>query len=310
MAILFKSGAGAAATWRREVLARLPGEDWREWPEVGDPDDIEFVLLFRAEPGMFRRFRNLKAILATGAGVDGILADPDLPRDVPMARIVDPAMTQQMVQWTAYGVLHFHRWFAEYREQQARAEWRELETHESCPPVVGVLGCGEIGSEVARGLARLGFEARGWTRGPRDLGAEIRSYHGADGLDAMLDGCWFLICLLPLTPDTRGILNRDLFARMPRGAHVVNLARGGHLVQDDLLAALDSGQLRGAVLDVTDPEPLPAAHPLWRHPRVLLTPHVAGMTTPETAAAQVVVNIERVRAGEPLINAVDPARGY
>ena len=307
--ILFRSGAGDPERWREEVTARLPDVEWRAWPEVGDPKDIEVVLLFRAEPGFFGQFPNLKAILSTGAGIDGLFRDPGLPRHLPVSRIVDPQMTEQMVQWSTYAVLHFHRRFDEYRELQDRGEWLELDSPVAGPAVAGILGCGEIGSAVGRGLAAMGFEVRGWTRTPRDLG-DIECFAGEGQLDAFLAGSHYLVCLLPLTEDTRGILNRDLFGRLPRGASVINLARGGHLAQEDLLAALEEGQIRGAALDVTEPEPLPSDHPLWRHPRVLITPHVSGITTPETAADQVAENIRRIRQGLPLVNAVDLSRGY
>lgn len=309
MAILFKIGAGDPALWQREITARVPGQQFRTWPDVGNPDDIEFVLLFRAENGMFRPFRNLKAILCTGAGVDGILSDPHLPRDIPLARIVDPWMTTMLGQWVVHAVLHFQRQMPEYAAQQRRAEWRELEEWQEAPPRVGILGCGEIGGFAGRALAGLGFDVAGWTRTPRDLGP-LQGFHGDEGLEPFLRRSDHLVCLLPLTPATAGIVNARTIAMLPRGATVINGARGGHVIADDLLAALDSGHLSGAFLDVTDPEPLPQDSPLWRHPKVLITPHVAGITNPVTAASQVAENIRRALAGEPLLNRVDLGGGY
>lgn len=309
VSIVFKAGAGDPDGWQRELRKRLPGLDWRVWPDVGDPATVDFVLAFKVEPGFFAQFPNLKGILATGAGVDGLFADPDIPSHLPIARIVDPYMTQQMVQWAAYGVLHFFRRFDEYRALQAKSEWRELGSPTRHPNRVGVLGFGEIGGAIGRGLLALDFRVNGWTRRPRDLGP-IVNYAGMETLDDFLADSPFLVCSLPLTRDTQGLLNRDRLSKLPKGAVLLNLARGGHVVTDDLLALLSEGHLAGAVLDVTDPEPLPAAHPLWRHPNVIITPHEAGLTTPETATEQVADNVERILAGEPVSNPVDVTRGY
>lgn len=309
VSIVFRAGAGNPAGWERELRARIPDLDWRVWPDVGDPATVDFVLAFKVDAGFFGQFPNLKGILATGAGVDGIFADPGVPRHLPIARIVDYYMTQQMVQWAAYGVLHFYRRFDEYRVSQAKAEWRELGEPSRHPPKVGVLGFGEIGGAIGRGLLALGFRVHGWTRTPRDLGP-MPNYAGMEQLDAFLAESHFLVCMLPLTPDTRGLLNRERLSKLPEGAVVLNLARGGHVVTDDLTALLAEGRLLGAVLDVTDPEPLPPEHPLWRMPNVIITPHESGLTTPATAAGQVAKNIRRVLAGEPVNNPVDAARGY
>lgn len=309
VSIVFKAGAGDADDWQRQLSQRIPDLDWRVWPDVGDPATVHFILAFKVERGFFAQFPNLKGILAAGAGVDGLFADPDLPRGLPIARIVDPHMTQQMVQWAAYGVLHFFRRFDEYRALQAKAEWQELGSPTRHPNRVGVLGFGEIGGAIGRGLLGLGFFVQGWTMTPRDLGP-IDNLAGLDHLDAFLASSPFLICSLPLTPATRGLLNRERLSKLPKGAVVLNLARGGHVVTDDLLALLEEGHLAGAVLDVTDPEPLPPQHRLWRHPNVIITPHESGLTTPETAADQIAANVKRILAGEPVQNPVDITRGY
>jgi len=309
VSIVFKAGAGDPSGWERELGARLLGLDWRVWPDVGDPATVDFVLAFEVEPGFFAQFPNLKGVLATGAGVDGLFADPDIPTHLPIARIVDPKMTQQMVQWAAYGVLHFFRRFDEYAALQAKAVWEELGSPTRHPARVGVLGFGEIGGAIGRGLLALGFFVNGWTGSPRDLGP-IDNYAGLDQLDDFLAASPFLVCSLPLTDETRGILNRERLSKLPKGAVLLNLARGGHVVTDDLVALLDEGHLLGAVLDVTDPEPLPSDHPLWRHPNVIITPHESGLTSPATAADQVATNVQRILAGEPVANPVDVKRGY
>ncbi len=309
VSILFKAGAGDAAGWQRELSARIPDLDWRVWPDAGDPATVDFVLAFRVEPGFFAQFPNLKGVLATGAGVDGLFADKTLPTHLPIARIVDPYMTQQMVQWAAYGVLHFFRRFDEYRTLQKKAEWKELGSPTRHANRVGVLGFGEIGGAIGRGLLALGFFVQGWTNTPRDLGP-IDNFAGEAQLDEFLRTSAFLVCTLPLTPSTRGLLNRERLEKLPKGAVLVNLARGGHVVTDDLLALLNEGHLGGAVLDVTDPEPLPAGHPLWSMPNVIITPHESGLTTPATAADQIAANLKRILAREPVVNPVDVQRGY
>ena len=309
VSILFRAGAGDPEGWAKELRQRIPDLDWRVWPDTGDPTTVDFVLAFKVDPGFFSRFTNLKGILATGAGVDGIFADKDVPTDLPIARIVDPYMTGQMVQWATYGVIHFYRRFPEYRALQDKREWLELGEPAVMPPKVGVLGFGEIGSAIARGLLALGFHVHGWTRTPRDLGP-FTNYAGLDQLDAFLAESHFLVSILPLTPATTGLLNAARLAKLPQGAVVLNLGRGAHVVTDDLVAALESGHLSGAVLDVTEPEPLPVDHPLWGLPNVIITPHESGLTTPETAADQVAENVRRVLVNEPVNNPVDAARGY
>ena len=309
VSILFKAGAGDPEGWAIELTKRIPDLDWRVWPDVGDPATVDFVLAFRVEPGFFAQFPNLKGVLATGAGVDGIFSDPSVPTHLPVARIVDPYMTDQMVQWCAYGVLHFFRRFGEYRALQDRAEWAELGAPSLMQPKIGILGFGEIGSAIGRGLFPLGFHVHAWTRTPRDLGP-FRNYAGMERLDAFLAESHILICILPLTPETTGLLDEARLRQLPKGAVLLNLARGGHVVTDDMLALLNEGHLSGAMLDVTEPEPLPPEHALWAHPNVIITPHESGVTTPETAADQVAENVRRVLAGEPVNNPVDAARGY
>lgn len=310
MAILFIADpvVGGAEEWRAAMSERLPEQEFRITPDIGDPAEIEIALCFRAEPGTFNGMSSLKAILATGAGVDGLFLDPDLP-DVPIARIVDPWMADQMAGWAVYAVQHFYRRFGEYADLQNRAEWRELGNWRACPPQVGLLGYGAIGAKVGEALAALGFEVAAWTRGPRDIPG-VAHHHGAEGMQAFLARTHFLICLLPLTAETEGVIDKDVLAALPEPAFLLNMARGGHVVTDDLTAALASGRLAGAFLDVTVPEPLPAEHPLWGMRNVRITPHCSGPTNAATAADQVAANVRRALAGEALANPVDRARGY
>ena len=300
-------GAGDDEQWKSEVRRLVPGLEIRDWPDIGDPSEVEFVLLFASAPGLFDGMTGLRAVLSAGAGVDGFLGD--LPEGVPAARLVDPWMQTAMAAWVVQAVLHFARNMPAYAAQQARGVWREQFEEYFEPRRVGILGCGEIGRRTGGLLADLGFRVTGWTRTPRDLGG-LENSHGEDGLDDLLSGSEFLVCLLPLTAETEGLLDAARLARLPEGAFFVNASRGRVTVQRDLVAALDSGRLGGAWLDVTDPEPLPPGDPLWRHPKVWITPHVAGVTNPVTGAALVAENIRRARAGEPLTHPVDVTRGY
>jgi glyoxylate/hydroxypyruvate reductase A len=218
-------------------------------------------------------------------------------------------LTSAMAEWVLLNVLRFHRQDPEYRALQQRKEWLELSAPSTYERRIGILGIGELGSASARVLTALGFPVMGWSRSAKALHG-VQTFHGADGLMAMAAKTDILICLLPLTPETRGVLNAKLLSALPRGAYVINGARGGHMVAQDMLAALDSGHIAGAALDVFEPEPLPPESPFWSHPKVFLTPHAASITIPSSVAPQVVENIHNMRAGRPLINLVDFGLGY
>jgi len=271
--------------------------------------DIDYALVWRPEPGFLASLPNLKLILSLGAGVDHLLGDPRLPRHLPIVRLVDPHMTDAMSEYVVLQVLRLHRRDLDYRAQQEAGIWRELDQQNAGERRVGILGLGELGQDAARKLRVLGFDVAGWTRSDKTV-AGVRSYHGPAGLPSLLARSEILVCLLPLTTETEGILNTRTLALLPKGAALVNAARGAHLVEGDLLDALASGQISAAVLDVFCEEPLPAGHPFWHHPRVIVTPHVAAFTNPATAAPIILDNIRRFEEGRPLANRVDPARGY
>jgi glyoxylate/hydroxypyruvate reductase A len=309
MALLFRSSVDSAARWKPQLGRRMPELEVRVWPEVGDPADIDYALVWRPEPGLLASLPNLKLILSLGAGVDHILCDPLLPQGVPIVRLVDPYMTDAMSEYVVLQVLRLHRQDLDYRAQQEAAVWRELAQKNAAERCVGILGAGALGQDAARKLKRLGFDVALWSRSERAFEG-LASYAGAAGLTALLGRSEILVCLLPLTPETEGILNTSTFTLLPKGAALINAARGGHLVEEDLLAALASGRLSAAVLDVFREEPLPAGHPFWRHPRIIVTPHIAAATHPPTAAPIILDNIRRCEEGRPLLNRVDPAQGY
>jgi glyoxylate/hydroxypyruvate reductase A len=309
MALLFRSSVDSEARWKPQLGRLMPELEVRVWPEVGDPADIDYALVWRPEPGLLASLPNLKLILSLGAGVDHILCDPLLPQGVPIVRLVDPYMTDAMSEYVVLQVLRLHRQDLDYRAQQEGAVWRELEQKNAAERCVGILGAGALGQDAGRKLNGLGFDVALWSRSGRTV-EDLTSYAGAAGLPALLGRSEILVCLLPLTAETEGILNTSTFTLLPKGAALINAARGGHLVEEDLLAVLASGRLSAAVLDVFREEPLPAGHPFWWHPRIIVTPHIAAATHPPTAAPIILDNIRRFEEGRPLLNRVDPAQGY
>ncbi len=309
MTLLFLSSVDSATRWMAELRHLLPSLEIRVWPEVGDPAAIESALVWRPPPGLLASLPNLKLIASLGAGVDHILADPTLPKNVPIVRLVEPYMTAAMSEYVQFQVLRLHRQDPAYRWQQRQHVWRELIQPNAAERRVGVLGLGTLGGDAALKLRVLGFDVAGWSRSERKLPG-VACFQGEDGLSALLARAEILVCLLPLTPETEGILDARLFSRLPRGAAIINCARGRHLVEGDLIPALDRGQISVAVLDVFRDEPLPANHPFWDDPRIIITPHVAAATHAPTAAVAVADNLQRLRNGRPLLNRVDPGRGY
>ncbi len=309
MALLFVSDSDDPAAWRAALERRLPGLDMRVWPETGDAGDVDAALVWNHPRGALAKFPNLRAILSLGAGVNHILDDPELPPGVPVARIVDPALAEGMAEYATLAVLRYHRNFDAYEKFQRDRRWKPLPIPVTAARRVGVLGLGEIGRACAEAIARLGFPVAGWSRTPKSLPG-IESYAGAEALAKFLARTDILVCVLPLTPATRGIIDAATLGALSRGAFVINIARGAHVVDADLIAALDSGHIAGATLDVFADEPLPREHPFWAHPGITVTPHIASLTNPETAADGVADNLRRLADGRPLLHLVDRARGY
>ncbi len=270
---------------------------------------VEIALVANPLPGILQRLPALRFIQSLWAGIDGLLSDETLPRHVPIARLVDQGLADAMAEAVAAHVLALHRQLPAYRRQQAAREWRVHEQPLARERRVGILGLGEMGRRSAEYLRALHFDVAGWSRRPADLPG-VATFHGGAGFEAMLSGSQILVNLLPLTAQTRGILNAATFALLPRGACLINFGRGGHQVPADILAALDSGQLDHAVLDVFAVEPLPPDDPLWGHPQVTVTPHVAAATDPRSAALSVAANIRAFRAGQAPAGLVDTGQGY
>ena len=255
---------------------------------------IDAVVCWSPPPGLLARMPRLRLIQSVGAGTDHITRDPALPPGVPVHRIVDPDMAAGMNAYVAWAVVHGQRHMAGYLASQRRAAWEESPIVPPRMHRVGIAGLGVLGTSVARALAGIGYAVRGWSRNPKDdLPAGIEAFHGDAARADFLAGCDTLVCLLPLTDATRGVLDAGLFAQLPTGARLVNVGRGAHLVEADLLAALDRGQVASAVLDAFVQEPLPPDHPFWRHPRITVTPHVASRTRPEAIARQTHAHLAR-----------------
>ncbi|QQO32827.1 glyoxylate/hydroxypyruvate reductase A [Bradyrhizobium diazoefficiens] len=308
MTVLYKANMVRGAEWAAFFAERAPHLPFRLWPDIGDPADVRYLVAWVPPDDIATILPNLELVFSVGAGVDQFDATK-LPAHIPLVRMLEPGIAETMVEYVTMAVLGLHRDLLQFIHQQKEQVWREIRITPAKRRRVGVMGLGQLGQAVLERLKAFEFPLLGWNRSPREI-AGVACYAGTDTLPNFLAQSDILVCLLPLTDETQGILNADLFARLPRGAGLVNVGRGPHLVEADLLAALDSGALSGAVLDVTDPEPLPAGHPFWSHPRILLTPHNASMTSPDTAVDFVLNVIARHRRGEELPGLVDRTRGY
>jgi glyoxylate/hydroxypyruvate reductase A len=308
MTLLYKSDPARGLEWARLLAEKAPDLPFRLWPDIGDPLQIRYLAAWMPPDYIMAQFPNLELLLSVGAGVDQFDFSK-LPPELPVVRMVEPGIVDGMVEYVGMAVLALHRDLVPYVAQQREQAWKQIRVWPASTRRVGILGLGMLGEAACLKLAGFGFQVAGWSRSRRRIDG-VSCFAGAEELPDFLARSDILVCLLPLTDETRGMLGADLFARLPRGAKLVNSGRGGHLDQDALLAALDSGQIAAAVLDVTTPEPLPAGHALWSHPRVLITPHIASMTQPETAVDVVLDNLRRHRAGEPLLGLVDRRRGY
>lgn len=311
MALIFfsKDDVDRFEPWKKALKEVLPDLDVRFWKQPGNIGEIEFALVWKPPPGMLKTFPNLRAVFSVGAGVDSLLNDPELPAGIPVCRMVDESLTQGMVEYSILHVLRHHRNQTLLETNQRAAKWITFSSPLAAERRVGVMGLGAIGGPTAKAISGLGFETIGWSRNPKEL-TGVECMHGKEGIKDFLSGTEIVVCLLPLTPETEDILNKDLFAQLPMGASLINAGRGGQQVEGDILEALDSGQLSHVTLDVFREEPLPPSHPFWKHSKVTVTPHNAAVTQPKTAAILLADNINRLNASQPLINIVDISVGY
>jgi glyoxylate/hydroxypyruvate reductase len=300
--ILFSSRIEPAERWL-PLLKDLLKED-SFVTEV--QDDIDVAIVAAPPKGTLEKLKNVKLIQHLWMGVEALLADPGLPRNVPLARLVDPGMTAAMTETVLAHTLDWHRRLYRYRAQQKEAKWHRFRQYMASDHTVGILGLGALGTAAAARLAPLGFNLVGWSRRPKN----VDGVHCSTDLSQVLCMSDVVVCLLPLTDQTRGILNEQSLNRVKKGGGIINCARGAHIVRDDLIAALDSGHLAHAWLDVFEKEPLPEDDPLWRHPGISITPHAAALTEPRTAVKEIAKNIEAIRRGERPPHLVDFSAGY
>lgn len=305
--IFFHSDIDSSEEWRAALATQLEKFTFSA-DIVNTPESVDIALIWRLPAGGLDRFSNLRAILALGAGIDQL--DPErLPKKVPIARLVDTSLTRTMVDYARTAVFRYHRRFQIFERQSRAGHWAFIPATLTDDTSVGILGLGELGQEIALALQHDGFDVRGWSRTRKRL-ENVMTYTGRDGLAALIGSSDIVLNVLPLTQETRHILCRDLFTQCRDGCCLINMGRGQHLVEVDLLQALDSGKIGYATLDVASLEPLPPQHPFWNHPRILITPHVAGTSIPMKAVIKVAENIRRAMVGERLLQQIDMASGY
>jgi len=307
-ALVFYSQFDDAVAWRHALQTELPDLAFHVHPEVGDPSAVRYALTWKPPPGFFAAFPHLALVVNLGAGVDSLVARDDLP-PVPISRLSDDGMVSLMTSYVLFSVLRYAREIPAFERAQRRCEWHYLHPRPLSAIKVGVLGLGELGAAAAASLAQIGLDVTGWARTQKAI-AHVRCVTGPAALDELLASSEIVVILLPLTPDTRGLIGARELALMPRGAKLINAARGAVVDEPALVDALTTGQIAEATLDAFTVEPLPREHPFWGMDNVLITPHLASITVPDQAARDVAESIRRVRAGAAPLHAVDPRRGY
>jgi len=312
MRILLYRNDSIVEPWARDFEAALPQLDTVLWQEGQPVERCDYAVIWAPVPALLEhlaQLEQLKAIFLMGAGVDALLKFGDMLPDVPIVRLGDAGMAEQMAEYVAHAVLRYFRRFDEYERQARDGIWQPLEPRVKSEFTVGVLGLGKLGVPVLRTLRQLGFPVRGWSRTSKDLPG-IETFAGMETLDAFLAGTRVLVSLLPLTPETNNLLDRARLSKLPEGAYLINVARGAQVAEPDLLALIRAGHIAGATLDVFRNEPLPAPHPFWDEPRITITPHVSALTLREEAVRQIVDKIGLLERGEDVADVVDRRRGY
>lgn len=308
MSVLYKSDPVRGRVWAAVVAEHAPDLEFHIWPECGDPQQVQYLVAWEPPRDWTATFPNVQVLFSSGAGIDQLRLT-DVPEHIQVVRMVEPGIIEGVVEYVVMAVLMLHRHMPGYARQQREAVWQRIEAVPASSCRVGVMGLGVLGQAVLSHLGAFGYQRFGWSRTPKALQG-VATFAGDAQLEEFLGHCDILICLLPLTAQTRGILSTRVFAALPSGASLINAGRGPQLDAAALLDALDRGHLSQVILDVMEPEPLPASHPFWNHPRIALTPHIAGTTRPESAAHAMLDNIRRHQRGEPMHDVIDRSRGY
>lgn len=306
MSLAIISPGRDASVWIENFKKLDPSIDIQVYPDISSPEKVEAVTLWNHPSGILSDFPNLKLICSMGAGVDHILADESIPADIPITRIIDDKLTISMTNYVVMAVLNHHRQVKRYQSDQLSRVWDM--SNPEIPVTVGILGVGELGGDIADKLLNLRFEVIGFGNTPKE-NLDYEYYFG-DQIHKFLSKINILVCMLPLTPETEGILNLEFFKNCQKGTYLINVARGKHLIEEDLLKALDEGYISGAMLDVFQKEPLPVEHPFWKRNEITITPHIASVTNPGAAAPQIIENYHRVQKSQPFINQINRKRGY
>lgn len=306
--LVFESTFDSFADWKAALSGLVPDLAMARTDEVEDPASVRYAMVWKPRPGFFARFANLSWVVNLGAGVDGLLGSGDLP-ELPISRLSDPHMSRMMAAYVTFAVLRHARDIPHFERAQRAGRWSPIRPRETHAIKVGVLGLGELGGLAAEELARLGFDVRGWSRSKKDIPA-VACHWGDEGLEQVLRDSHILVVMLPLTPLTKGLLDHARLSLLPAGAAFINASRGHVVVEEDLIGLLRSGHIAEATLDVFEAEPLPLQSPLWSMENVLITPHIASVPLPGSAAPSIAQNIARLRAGLPPLHQVSADRGY
>lgn len=309
MSIVFISKTKDPGPWVKSLKAIEPEITIQVHGNVSRPEEIEFALAWNHEPGDFDRYPNLKVICSMGAGVDHLFKDTRLPERIKICRIFDEQLVTDMNEFVTALIFNHLKNLNDYKIDNVQKIWQPKPYLSIKDSRIGIMGLGQLGKKLAIYLTGIGFKVSGWSANPKTL-KEVETFHGNDQLKDFLAKTNILICLLPLTSKTHGILNKQLFLSLPKGAFLINVARGGHLVETDLAEMVENGHLSGASLDVFNQEPLPEDHFFWKHPKIHITPHIASITDPASVAPQVIENYKRMKAGKSLLNEVSREKEY
>lgn len=309
MSIVIIRQDGKIELWKKAIKEVDPSVEVYSYLETHDKDSVEVALVWKHPEGSLADYPNLKYIASSGAGVDYLFEDESIPENLPITRVVDTMLASDMSEYVIAAIFSFLKHLNIYKTDQFQKIWKPRPYHRIADFTVGIMGLGALGTVLANDLIRFGFKTQGWANSKKEL-VRVRTFKGGTEFNSFLATSQILVCLLPLTKETSGILNANLFQKLPKGAYVINAARGGHLVDEDLLEYLDNGQLSGATLDVFHQEPLSTNHPFWEHDKINITPHYASVSDTDSVVPQILENYRRMQKGEPLLNLVSEHKGY